>query len=780
MLGAESKTPPKSTKPWNVNLGKIPLDESLTFDYEDEAKTKMCGVKLRSNELDKWIQAHQDVFNKDFENNKGTCVLWKTTPGTTSLSIYSYPANRLTEISKKKGLMVQGQETKWWVEKLYPEIKKNVSAQQDQRTRSSAKDGAQRIKDDAVSFTFTPTVPTTPNQHCATIPDTPTLPKTIHPRNLEHADPHSGSDAAEQVQCDSDSDATSDKNTVTDENGEKKTSGTEAKDSQASTNDAAFGELQKQFVGFVHNFNALKDDLISKDSARDETHAQVLKELTTQVEAAQKSLETHIKKTVGKLQNDLSKAHKDLVLQKEHQVQEANIARGLWDERIRDMSVKVDSLSASNAELQDIIKKQDSELNVLSNRTKELERILGSCNCNMVTKKTTAPQRVPPQHNNATATSSRNAAASHSNDKTRVNNRINKTPSAYNNKPGIETSNTHTRPSGSGDSVWTGNNAQSGVNDVEVRIFADSLFRDVDPDRAFQGKSTKLHRNSTITAAITNIRNMKDAATKTVILHVGSNDLDNNKHKQKSVRTTVKNTCELIEVTKQSFPNANVAVSQVLQRGINRTSALNQNIKQYNQEILNLSKRANFIYIKHKKLSLDRSLYLSDQIHLNPSSGTKHLVADVKHTLTPPPRSTPRPYVQQPNMATPWGGHRWSSQPTPPKRHNFAPVRGWSQPGLLPHTQPPATKPISDKDVITHCYPLERISATAHVSLAMDSAPRDCTGYAVKPGTDWTRDEDRAIHLQSVDSYLDKFWAVCSQTGACIKYKAEANRPPPP
>ncbi|KAI8516614.1 hypothetical protein Bbelb_051950 [Branchiostoma belcheri] len=88
-----------------------------------------------------------------------------------------------------------------------------------------------------------------------------------------------------------------------------------------------------------------------------------------------------------------------------------------------------------------------------------------------------------------------------------------------------------------------------------------------------KGKSTKLHRNSTITAAITNIRNKKDAATKTVILHVGSNDLDNNKHKQET---------------------------------------------------------------------------------------------------------TPRPYVQQPNMASPWGG---------PKRHNFAPVRGWSQLGPAPPTR---------------------------------------------------------------------------------------------
>ncbi|KAI8514973.1 hypothetical protein Bbelb_075640 [Branchiostoma belcheri] len=35
---------------------------------------------------------------------------------------------------------------------------------------------------------------------------------------------------------------------------------------------------------------------------------------------------------------------------------------------------------------------------------------------------------------------------------------------------------------------------------------------------------------------------------------------------------------------------------------------------------------------------------------------------------------------------------------------------------------------LSRQDVITHCYPLERISARAHVLLAMNSAPRDCTG----------------------------------------------------
>ncbi|CAH1264082.1 Hypp2861 [Branchiostoma lanceolatum] len=57
----------------------------------------------------------------------------------------------------------------------------------------------------------------------------------------------------------------------------------------------------------------------------------------------------------------------------------------------------------------------------------------------------------------------------------------------------------------------------------------DSLFRDVDPVRAFQEKSAMLNRNSTITAATGLIRNMTDLTTETVILHVGSNDIDNTK-----------------------------------------------------------------------------------------------------------------------------------------------------------------------------------------------------------------------------------------------------------
>jgi len=183
MTGAESKTPktprtPKSTKPWNINIGKVPLDESLNFDFEDEEKTRMCGVKLRSNDMDKWLRIHQDIFNKDFEDGKGTSVLWKTSPGTTSLSVQPDTAQKTGKAilsihfySKKKGLMVQGQETKWWAEKLYPEVKKYVNGQ-DKRTRASVKDGVQSVRDAVDSFTFTSSIQTTSNQPCPTTPET--------------------------------------------------------------------------------------------------------------------------------------------------------------------------------------------------------------------------------------------------------------------------------------------------------------------------------------------------------------------------------------------------------------------------------------------------------------------------------------------------------------------------------------------------------------------------------------------------------------------------------
>ncbi|KAI8495219.1 hypothetical protein Bbelb_272050 [Branchiostoma belcheri] len=151
-----------------------------------------------------------------------------------------------------------------------------------------------------------------------------------------------------------------------------------------------------------------------------------------------------------------------------------------------------------------------------------------------------------------------------------------------------------------------------------------------------------------------------------------------------SVHDTLRNTDKLIETTKKAFPKARVAVSQVLQRGPNHKSPLNENIKTYNQEVLKLSKTSGFTYIKHRKLTQDRRLYLPDQLHLDPRSGTKLLVADVKRTLTS--QTTPSAGPSQLPMARPEHEHRPFGQhaqpryqPTNSRRDNAIPTRSWNR-----------------------------------------------------------------------------------------------------
>ncbi|KAI8481175.1 hypothetical protein Bbelb_411180 [Branchiostoma belcheri] len=131
----------------------------------------------------------------------------------------------------------------------------------------------------------------------------------------------------------------------------------------------------------------------------------------------------------------------------------------------------------------------------------------------------------------------------------------------------------------------------------------------------------------------------------------------------------------ILDATKVAFPNAQVAVSQVLQRGPNSNTTLNLNIKEYNQEILKLSRNGNFTYIKHRKLTQDRRLYLPDQIHIDPRSGTKLLVSDVIRTLNPVPglkteRQQPTWINSQSNRHVPNQYAPWKWQPRPMGTHN--------------------------------------------------------------------------------------------------------------
>ncbi|CAH1263273.1 Hypp2652 [Branchiostoma lanceolatum] len=711
-MGAESKTPKcktPTTKAWNINIAKVPQDETLAFDYEDEEKSRLCGVKLRTSQLDKWIQVHKDNFDENFEQHKGTSVTWKSDKGTLCLSVFSSTAPKTGKsllsihfYHRKNGVMVQGQRTKWWADILYPEIKNNLMML-DKRTRSSAQHGAQRVSDAVNRFQTTcPEQPLSSTPCQTNVTETPIVPKSTIPRTLQGLE-----DAKEQMQQELENGAQIDDAITADPRdppvippAAKVTSTTDKSSSpqnEAGTSnlpqgyldrmvsieksikvsDCAFSDLQKQYVDTIGKLNAFRDDLIMKEKEREKTHAKTMNTISTQLEAAQKALESHIRKATSKLQTDLTNSRKDLAQQKEKLIkekdeatQEIMIERNLWRERHRDMSLKVDALSASNVELQDIIKKQDSEIQALVNRSKELEEKFASGHCHVTNS----------LHNKAPFPHDNDGSISHDNSHTTVNQQNNNSTFVL----GVQTPVVNAKMSTSVNTrKLSADNTILRSEDIEggVRIFADSLFRDVDPNRAFKEERTNIHRSSTITAAIDNISNIKDSTTKTVILHVGSNDLDNSKAHPDSAQRTLRNTSKLLETTKKSFPNARVAVSQVLQRGSNHNSALNTNIKAYNQEVLKLSKKSDFIYIKHRKLTQDRRLYLQDQIHLDPRSGTKLLVADVKRTLASP--SIPPASPAQPPMTRPQHGHRPSGQhtnpgslPTATNRDNVIPSRG--------------------------------------------------------------------------------------------------------
>ncbi|KAI8506520.1 hypothetical protein Bbelb_159470 [Branchiostoma belcheri] len=169
---------------------------------------------------------------------------------------------------------------------------------------------------------------------------------------------------------------------------------------------------------------------------------------------------------------------------------------------------------------------------------------------------------------------------------------------------------------------------------TQVRVFADSLWNDVDPNKLYRHKSTNIVKSTTIPRATEKISTSPDTATELVIIHTGSNDMDNTKSRPDSVDICVEQTRKLIDAAKSSYPNAKIAMSQVLPRGTNMESRLNRNIASYNTIIEKSCQEDNKLtYIRHRLLSSDRTLYKPDGIHIRPDTGVRLMVADVKRTL---------------------------------------------------------------------------------------------------------------------------------------------------
>ncbi|CAH1240884.1 Hypp6157 [Branchiostoma lanceolatum] len=214
---------------------------------------------------------------------------------------------------------------------------------------------------------------------------------------------------------------------------------------------------------------------------------------------------------------------------------------------------------------------------------------------------------------------------------------------------------------------------------TQVRIFSDSLWNDVDPTRMFIHKSASITKSSTLQKAKENATTFPDDSTELVIIHVGSNDMDNTKHQPDSVNICVEQTLKLIDCAKASYPTAKIAMSQVLPRGKNMLSNLNRNIAMYNNTIeKSCLEDSSLIYIRHRLLSEDRSLYKNDGIHLRPDAGIRLMVADAKRTMRHHRDST-----RQPTEAA--RGPQWMPNPQLHMQPSQHPPPFWKTPRNPPH-----------------------------------------------------------------------------------------------
>ncbi|KAI8490182.1 hypothetical protein Bbelb_319200 [Branchiostoma belcheri] len=226
---------------------------------------------------------------------------------------------------------------------------------------------------------------------------------------------------------------------------------------------------------------------------------------------------------------------------------------------------------------------------------------------------------------------------------------------------------------------------------AQVRIFADSLWNDVDPKKMYKHKSVNIIKTTTLPKAADKIETTQDTGTELVIIHVGSNDLDNTKARPDSKDICVEQTFKVIDSAKRSFPNARITMSQVLPRGMNMNSHLNRNIASYNDVIERACVQdEKLTYVRHRLLSEDRSMYKADAIHIKPDTGVRLMVADVKRTLRHQQLATTRnqdrnPIPQHRNSSGKLPTSTSAQQTQPERRH--PPSLRWN-PSRKPEQRP--------------------------------------------------------------------------------------------
>ncbi|XP_035675450.1 uncharacterized protein LOC118415177 [Branchiostoma floridae] len=691
------------TKGWNTSAKNIPEFETIIEDHTDASKSKVCSLKFRTSKdrVPVWIDASKAVFSDSLGKQTGYKFTWKGSQLSVSKPTETGDNAKILTIHfyNTGTILIQGNGSNWYAREIFPQVKELVSNNQIGAS-CDAQDGGHDNEDLATERT-------------ETIDD-----------NLETIGTSSQDDAPAITTSGTSTEPTKTSSVTVDPTQEKENSSQNTIPKSPITSPTlrrVLGGLENIILtplSKVRNSGKNKegrpqhesrsrralptDDVQDKSTSEkcNSVHETLYTSLVDDLNNL-KSLVFSNKVTMDNQQkciNDLTanvQNRKKEVEKQARQIQDLNTELERQREISKDLAKTISSQKADQEALQaqlTLLLNQPQPQSVSSTASRvcsnsqqddsRIQRLYAEVVSGLEHPNSSPATQIPkPSDSEAPTTTNTQPRA--------PTTAISQPPVTTDTQPPATPP---TRERVVPDKQTPVTPAAQTSGNVKVRVLADSLWNDVDPTIMFKDRTATITKSTTLRKASENALMLPDNNTELVIIHVGSNDMDNTKDRNDSVNICVEQTTKLIDRAKTSYPNAKIAMSQVLPRGSNTQSTLNKNIATYNNAIEQSCLEDNkLIYIRHRLLSQDRSLYKRDGIHLTPDAGgVKLMVADVKRTLRH--RQEAMDSRQRTKQAR---GPQWMPSTQPYPRPGQHPPPLWNTPRNPPQMYPrnPARAP---------------------------------------------------------------------------------------
>nr|XP_006817203.1 PREDICTED: uncharacterized protein LOC102808526 [Saccoglossus kowalevskii] len=181
----------------------------------------------------------------------------------------------------------------------------------------------------------------------------------------------------------------------------------------------------------------------------------------------------------------------------------------------------------------------------------------------------------------------------------------------------------------------SGKKDESAKQSNKIVLIGDSLLKHINEEQLSRNRVEKV-RSSTLADATNHINAMSLKDVDKIILHVGSNDIANNR-KSEDVAEDIMN---LAQQTKSNMKPANkIIISGILPRG---NTDMNKKIKEVNLKVKSyVDNQDGIVFVDHKKLYGAKKYYHVDNVHLN-DIGTEVLASNIINAMRNKPRAENR------------------------------------------------------------------------------------------------------------------------------------------